>query len=1079
MQHRRLGRTNLYVSVVGFGTCQLRLIPESSAIDTLLKGFDLGVTLIHTAPDYEGAEEIVARAVARTSKRVIVASQGYDVHHNSDGPVRHFEHLFETTCRRFRSDRVDLYGIACVDDREAFGENVWGRHGMVEFLQKKKSQGRLGATFCTTHGNPDYIARLVRSGAFDAIMVAYNELGFHLLSYHPPAGRHFESVPRNRLDLFPLCRELDVGVLVMKPLAGGLLCRGKAFPPRFEDSERPTAGDVLRSILECQDVACVVPGTASIQEAEENARAGHARAPLPEQNRARLHERVAALQTTLCSRCGLCDVKCSQKLPVSWLFRAGYVARYPSETYETWDDVEYFHLHPGESATCSSCPTITCGCPHGVDVPRSLTQLHDEMLQLRDRGQVAGLESDRPAIGAASFRARIRTCDVPEVLVPGETAVCRLYVENVGTRSWFALENPHRAAAALSVVVGGAQVERVFLRDAVHPGQRGHFVFTVTAPPTEGAVALRLQLLGEHEGFSEETGPVLFDGVIPVRRLVAAAHPPSRTDLPGPEYAAEWVEHNLPTEWADGSPFHAYVRVVNRGSRTWRANDPDGRCVDLAVTVDGGSLQGVRVPRDVPPSAEVTLDLPLVLSGGPDPEWVVRMALVEQNVAWFHERGVEPRVVRVRKRAPTAGPTAAALAVARRSNNWGYQPTQGVPHGRDRLPYPLFVREARGARFRDPDGNEWVDYVMGWGSALLGYAHPEIRAAVGLHLDSGAVLGLPHELEMELTAALCARFEGADAALFGKNGSDVCTAAVRIARTFTGRRKVLFSGYHGWQAGFAEAADPSLAAPGAPAEAFRFRLNDLGDFCRLVEEHGKDTAGVVLEPAAQVEGTDGPVREADPAFLSAVADICRTRGIVLVFDEIMTAFRHPGGSVQTATGVVPDLTCLGKALTSGWPLSALIGRWEVLAPTVGRIYYHPTFKGEMYSFAAALAALRIHDRVDVPAAVGAFGSRLMAAVTRVGQELGVAGRMVGRPYRCVYRFADPDPERLMFKRTLLSQELMKRGVLTFRGFMLPSLAHGEEELTDTLTAFQHALDVVRCADRDGSFAQRLEIPLIR
>src|SRR5262249_54000643 len=124
MEYRRLGRTNLQVSAVGFGTCQLRLVPEKQAIDTLLAGFDRGVNLVHTAPDYEGAEDLVARACARTDRKVLVASQGYDVHYNTDGRVRHFEGLFEATCTRFRTDRLDLYGIACLDDREAYRENV-------------------------------------------------------------------------------------------------------------------------------------------------------------------------------------------------------------------------------------------------------------------------------------------------------------------------------------------------------------------------------------------------------------------------------------------------------------------------------------------------------------------------------------------------------------------------------------------------------------------------------------------------------------------------------------------------------------------------------------------------------------------------------------------------------------------------------------------------------------------------------------------------------------------------------------------------------------------------------------------
>jgi glutamate-1-semialdehyde 2,1-aminomutase len=186
--------------------------------------------------------------------------------------------------------------------------------------------------------------------------------------------------------------------------------------------------------------------------------------------------------------------------------------------------------------------------------------------------------------------------------------------------------------------------------------------------------------------------------------------------------------------------------------------------------------------------------------------------------------------------------------------------------------------------------------------------------------------------------------------------------------------------------------------------------------------------------------------------------------------------RH--GSVQKAAGVVPDLTCLGKALSSGWPLSALVGRSEVLTRTVGRIFYHPTFKGEAYSFAAALAALDVYDAVDAPGRVYDFGVRLKDGIDRLSRELGVAGRMIGLPYRMVYRFDEPDAGRRALKRTLLIQELLQQGVLTFRGFLLPSLAHGDEELDRTLAAFRAALRRVREADAADSLVRELEIPLV-
>src|SRR5438132_8305949 len=124
MNYRRLGRTNLQVSVVGFGTCQLRLVPERQAIETLLRGFELGVNLVHTAPDYEGADDLIARAVRESGREVIVCSQGY-------GPMGQFERFFEDTCAKLGKHRLELFGIACIEERDWLGEDVWGAGGMV------------------------------------------------------------------------------------------------------------------------------------------------------------------------------------------------------------------------------------------------------------------------------------------------------------------------------------------------------------------------------------------------------------------------------------------------------------------------------------------------------------------------------------------------------------------------------------------------------------------------------------------------------------------------------------------------------------------------------------------------------------------------------------------------------------------------------------------------------------------------------------------------------------------------------------------------------------------------------------
>jgi glutamate-1-semialdehyde aminotransferase len=336
-------------------------------------------------------------------------------------------------------------------------------------------------------------------------------------------------------------------------------------------------------------------------------------------------------------------------------------------------------------------------------------------------------------------------------------------------------------------------------------------------------------------------------------------------------------------------------------------------------------------------------------------------------------------------------------------------------------------------------------------------------------------MALPSVLEVEVAQLLGEMIPCAEMTLFGKNGSDVCTAAVRMARVYTGRPKVLFSGYSGWQDPFARAFESGLAQPGHAQTAFRFATHDLAQVEALFDEHSGQIAAVILEPAAQVEGVEGPVRDADPAFLRSLSELCKRHGALLIFDEILTGFRYPQGSVQKATGVIPELACFGKALTSGMPLSVLVGRREIMKE-VGRIFYHPTFKGEAYSFAAAAAALRIYQSEDVPGEIREFGSQLMQSVNDASRQMGVNGRMIGLPFRMVYRFDEPDESRRMLMRTLLYQELLKRGILPFRGLFLPSTAHGHAELRRTVDAFEQALGVVREVSASECFERHLEIP---
>jgi ferredoxin len=351
-------------------------------------------------------------------------------------------------------------------------------------------------------------------------MVAYNDLGFHLLSVNPPPGRHFEEIPRTATEIFPLAAAHDVGIIVMKPFAGGLLCPSKAFPPgEVAAGEAPpvAAANVLHSILSHPEVSCVVPGTASVAEADENARAGHVPIRITPAARQALTARVDALRASLCSRCGLCEPSCSQRLPIAMLFRAAYVALHPAESFETWEEAEYFHLQPRETSTCATCPDVTCSCPAGIDIPNTLLSLNGKMVDLLRDGGVQPPKDARPPRGPAWFAARLVTRDLPTFVVPGRAHPCRLFVENTGLRPWHHSASLHRRAVRLLIRVNGRDMGAIPLRHRVFSGQRCHFVFELVTPHDCDAIRLELRLVRVNRWRQDRQGLLLFDDELSVR----------------------------------------------------------------------------------------------------------------------------------------------------------------------------------------------------------------------------------------------------------------------------------------------------------------------------------------------------------------------------------------------------------------------------------------------------------------------------------------------------------------------------------------------------------------------------------
>jgi glutamate-1-semialdehyde 2,1-aminomutase len=546
-------------------------------------------------------------------------------------------------------------------------------------------------------------------------------------------------------------------------------------------------------------------------------------------------------------------------------------------------------------------------------------------------------------------------------------------------------------------------------------------------------------------------------------------------------FAADYLAHNIPKRLGGQSLRAFRVQVRNTGSEPWQRNPADGHFVALAVYVDDepdARGLGILLRDTVLPGESTVIPFQLRLPAGPC-ELRLKLDLFAHNVTMLSHVGSGPLRVSIDVTAREETESERLWQLAERRDYWFFSPGLGVHLHGDEPCYPLFARSARGCRIRDVAGREYLDLMMGWGSALLGYAHEATQEAIRHAASSAAVITLTHELEIEVADRIASLIPSAEMALFGKNGSDACTAAVRVARAHTGRRTLLVCGYHGWQDWFAGPQKGFLAS-GVPERepplVIPFPERDLPALERLLAQHEGDVAAVMLEPAAPVLRLDAPIYDADAAYLGEVARLTRSKGALLIFDEVMSGFRYRAGSVQAATGVIPDLTCLGKALSGGMPLSALVGRGELIRRALHRIAYSPTFKGEVYSFAAAAAALRVYESGQVPRHVERVGALLMQRTDAALKRAGLLAHAVGVPFRMTVSFDDEDPERRILMRTLWVQELARRGILTWKGLAIPSLAHDDAELEVLGRAFEESAVLVADALERGTLLQSLVLP---
>jgi glutamate-1-semialdehyde 2,1-aminomutase len=387
------------------------------------------------------------------------------------------------------------------------------------------------------------------------------------------------------------------------------------------------------------------------------------------------------------------------------------------------------------------------------------------------------------------------------------------------------------------------------------------------------------------------------------------------------------------------------------------------------------------------------------------------------------------------------------------------------------LEEPLFLARGQGSHVEDVEGNRYLDWVMSWGPLILGHADPETVEAVTAAAERGTTFGAPTEGEVELAAEIVDAVPSVEKVRLVSSGTEAAMSAIRLARGFTRRDRILkfAGGYHGHADALLASAGSGLAtlgipsSPGVPtgaaADTIVVPYNDVDAAAAAVARYGEGLAAIVVEPVAGNMGVVPPA----PGFLEALRRLCDASGALLVFDEVITGFRVARGGAQERFGVLPDLTVLGKIVGGGLPLAAFGGRADVLdhlAP-VGRVYQAGTLSGNPLATAAGLSVLRrlrddaVYERLEALGARLEEGLRPFGTVQRVGAMATLFLADDG-PIRDFDGAGRADTERY----GQLFRGLLERGVYVAPSqfeCLFPSLAHTDEDVDRTVEAVADVL----------------------
>jgi len=373
--------------------------------------------------------------------------------------------------------------------------------------------------------------------------------------------------------------------------------------------------------------------------------------------------------------------------------------------------------------------------------------------------------------------------------------------------------------------------------------------------------------------------------------------------------------------------------------------------------------------------------------------------------------------------------------------------------------YPIFLDTGKGAKLVDVDGNEFIDFLCGYGPIILGYREDEVDKAVYEQIkNKGFCFTLTQKFQNELAKKLTQIVPSSEMSIFLKTGSDATTAAIRIARAHTKKLKVMRCGYHGWH-------DWCIEMKGGIPKKFyedvyEFQYNKLDQLEELMAEHGSDTAAIIMTPFGHPNHQKMEIPE--PGFLEGARKIADKYGAVLVYDEIRTCFRLAMGGAQELYGVTPDLTVLGKAMGNGYPISVVTGKKDVMMAAESKLFISSTFFPNSEAFVAALKTIEILERENVLENIWEKGEWFMKQIQILIDKHDIGAELTGIAPMFYITFKKDDTGAYKGKRKDFYTQLIRKGF-----FFTPfhhsyiSYRHTREELELTLNAIDESLQYLK------------------